>query len=648
MEPIKYPHLYEPMRIRGTYFRNRIFSAPQGFYNDGPDRIHSEAAVAFYERKALGGYASVCVGDCMVSKDGKNLPWTQDMGDIENLNSLSKIAWAIRRNGAVASAELSHDGMFSIASKMEYGSTLYGPTGGEWRYGHVEEMDEEKIFEIVDQFGKAAAFAKRCGFNMITIHGGHGWLVHQFMSHIYNKRTDRWGGSLENRMRFPLAVVDAIRAAVGEDTPIEFRFSGSEIDPSGYDVTEGCRIAEYLDGKVDLIHVSAGIHEIEKTFIVVHPSMFLEDGCNSKYAREIKKHVKQSKVVTVGAFTDPAHMEEFIASGGADIVAVARQTLADPDLPIKARTGREDEIAGCIRCLQCFHNVGGHRIFRCSLNPEIGQELDVKMMPEQARVKKNVLVAGGGVGGMEAAVTAAKMGHTVTLCEKSDRLGGILNCEHDVPFKKNLKRYLKRQARLLEVYGVDVKLNTEVTPDYVKEFGPDVLIASLGARPFIPPIPGIEKAIPAEEALLNIDEVKGEVAILGAGLVGIELGIWLAQRGQKVKLIEMADHPGVDFTDISFLAYPIYVEELGIDIMLNTKAVGITDGEVTVETADGQSTVKADTVVCAVGQKPLAAEADALALCAPEFYAIGDCIRPENILAATKQAYAIARNIGRI
>ena len=174
MEPIKYPHLFEPLRIRGTYFRNRIFSAPQGFYNDGPDRIHSEAAVAFYERKALGGFASVCVGDCMVSKDGKNLPWTQDMGDIENLNSLSKIAWAIRRNGAVASAELSHDGMFSIASKMEYGSTLYGPTGGEWRYGHVEEMDEEKIFEIVDQFGKAAAFAKRCGFNMITLHGGHG------------------------------------------------------------------------------------------------------------------------------------------------------------------------------------------------------------------------------------------------------------------------------------------------------------------------------------------------------------------------------------------------------------------------------------------------------------------------------------------
>ena len=510
MDTVKYPHLFAPLRIRGVYFRNRLFSAPQGFYNDGPDRYPSEAAVAFYERKAVGGFASVCVGDCIVdAKTGKGLPWTRDMEDIENLNHMSKIAHAITRSGAVASAELSHDGMFSNYSKMTYGTKLYGPTAGEYRYGRVEEMPEEMILELADKFGKAAAFAKQCGFNMITIHAGHGWLLHQFMSHIFNHRTDKWGGSFENRMRFPLLVIDSIRKAVGEDTPIEFRFSGTEIDERGYGIDEGVRIAQAVDGKVDIIHVSVGLHEIDDTFIVVHPSMFLEDGCNSKYAREIKKHVSKSLVATVGAFTDPAHMEDFLATGGADIINVARQTLADPDFPIKARTGREDEIAPCIRCLQCFNNVGEHRIFRCTLNPEIGQELDVKMMPERAAHPKKVLVAGGGAGGMEAAIQAAKMGHTVTLCEKTDRLGGVLNCEEKVPFKKNLGRYLRRQERLLEVNGVTVKLNTPVTPALAEELKPDVIIASLGARPVVPPIPGIEKALLAEDVLMNVESVKG-------------------------------------------------------------------------------------------------------------------------------------------
>ena len=649
MDNMKFPHLFEPMRIRGTYFRNRIFSAPQGFYNDGPDRYHTEAAAAFYERKALGGYASVAVGDCIVdAHTGKNLPWLTDMEDIENLNALSRVAQAITRNGAVASAELAHDGRFGIASHLEHGMPLFGPSEGEAPYGHVVEMPAEMIEELIEKFGLAAAFAKRCGFNMITIHAGHGWLPHQFMSELYNQRTDEWGGSFENRMRFPLAVIESVRKAVGPGMPIEFRFSGSEITPEGYGIDTGVKIAQALDGKVDIIHVSAGIHEIKKTFIVVHPSMFLEDGCNSKYAREIKKHVSESLVGTVGAFTDPNHMEEFIATGGADIINVARESLADPDLPIKAREGRDDEVAPCIRCLQCFNNVGISRIFRCSLNPEIGQELDVKMMPEQARVKKNVLVVGGGVGGMEAAIQCAKMGHKVTLCEKSDRLGGTLNCEHDVPFKQNLVRYLKRQARLLEINGIDVRLNCEVTPEVAAEMAPDTIIAALGSRPIVPKIEGIEKALGAEAAFEDIESVKGDVAILGAGLVGMEMGIWLAQRGHKVKLIEMADKPGVDFNNMAFMCYPVYLEELGIELMLNTKAVAVRDGEVVVETADGESTVAADTVICAVGQRPLAEETDALTFCAPEFHAIGDCTAPKNILGATRQAYAIARNIGRV
>ena len=650
MNQPKYPHLFAPLRVRGVYFKSRLFSAPQGFYNDSPDRYPSEAAVAFYERKAIGGYASVSVGDRIVdAKTGKSLPWVMDMEDIESLNHMSKVANAITRNGAVASAELSHDGMFSATSMMEYGSKLYGPSAcAEGRYGPVEEMPEEMILDLADKFGKAAAFAKRCGFNMITIHGGHGWLVHQFISPYFNKRTDRWGGSLENRMRFPLMVVDAIREAVGEDVPIEFRYSGSECLPEGYGIEEGVRIAQALDGKVDIIHVSAGIHDVDRTFHVTHPSMFLEDGCNSKYAREVKKHVTKSLVATVGAFTDPAHMEEFLATGGADIINVGRQTLADPDFPIKARAGREDEIAPCIRCFQCFHNVGEHRIFRCSLNPEIGQELEVKMMPQTALHKKKVLVAGGGVGGMEAAIQCARMGHEVILCEKSGVLGGVLNCEHDVPFKKNIGRYLKRQERLLEVTGVDVRLNTAVTPELAEEIAPDAIIASLGAVPVIPDLPGIEKALPAEEVFEHVDKVEGDVVVMGAGLVGLELSIWLAQRGHKVTVVEMADRPGLDIRELSFMCYGFLIADLGIEILLSTRAAEVGDGFVRVESADGVRDLPAGTVICAVGQKPLTAEADALTFCAPEFHVIGDCNRPANIISATRQAYAIAKNIGRV
>ncbi len=272
----------------------------------------------------------------------------------------------------------------------------------------------------------------------------------------------------------------------------------------------------------------------------------------------------------------------------------------------------------------------------------------MKMMPRTAAHPKKVLVAGGGIGGMEAAIQAAKMGNEVILCEKTGKLGGILNCEEKVPFKKNLGRYLKRQARLLEVNGVDVRMNTAVTPALAEELKPDVIIASLGARPVVPPVPGIEKALPAESVLENVESVKGDAVIMGAGQVGLELAIWLAQLGHKVTVVEMADRPGIDIRSVAFMYYGIYMDDLGVDLRLNTKAVAVNGGSLTVETADGREEIPADTVIYAVGQKPLAEEADALALCAPEYYLIGDSVKPANVLSATRQAYAIARNIGRV
>ena len=366
----RYPNLFEPFAIGNTVFRNRIFASPEGFYNVGADNLPTLDEIAFFERKAIGGVASVSVGDCIVdSATGVHYPYLIRMDDPNTLPGLSALASAITRNGAVASAELSHAGIYARYVKdpggLDYGpdstdeanarkasakgGTLYGPVYlADSKYGEVEAMSEELILHIVNKFGLAAGWAKRCGFNMVTVHAGHGWLLPQFMSPFTNTRTDRWGGSFENRMRFTLAVIESIRKNVGRDYPIEIRISGSECFENTYDISEGIKIAKALDGKVDILHISAGHHEIGDAFLVTHPTMFMEDGVNVKFAAEIKKHVK-TPVATVGALTDPEMMEEIIASGKADIVELGRQTLCDPDLPIKARLGLEDDIDKCMR-----------------------------------------------------------------------------------------------------------------------------------------------------------------------------------------------------------------------------------------------------------------------------------------------------------
>lgn len=643
---LKYPHLFQPLRVRGAYLRCRLTAAPQGFYNVGGDRYPTAEAAAFYERKAMGGFACVTYGDLMVDgRTGKYFPWVAAMDNTDMLPRLSMVAHAISRHGSVASAELSHDGEFSRASRDEHG-TLYGVVERDNKYGRVEQMSEEIIDYIIDRYYSAAVFAKQCGFGMVTIHGGHGWLPQQFMSETFNTRKDRWGGSFENRMRFPLAIVDAVRRAVGPNFPIEFRMSGSEIDPGGYDIDYGVRIAEALDGKVDIIHVSAGVHEIDRTFFVVHPSMFLEDGCNSKYAREIKKHVR-SYVATVGAFTEPGQMEEIIASGGADIIALGRQSLADPDFPMKARAGREEEIARCLRCNGCFENAGKHRIFRCALNPEIGQELEAMRTPP-AVIKKKVLVAGGGAAGMEAAIQASRRGHSVTLCESSGKLGGVLLCEEKVPFKKHLSEYLARQEKLCRELGVRILLNTPASPELARAESPDVIIAAVGSKPIIPRIDGIDLALCAQNVYEDPSCVQDRVVIIGGGLVGIELAIWLGMSGKKVSIVEMAQNLAVNINDMAHLAYRAALEDHGVRIYLSSEVRKITESSVTVCGPGGEFSLEADTVVYAVGREPLDDEANSLHGCAPEFYLAGDCMTPDNIMAATKVAFAAANNIGRM
>ncbi|MDR2486934.1 MAG: NADH:flavin oxidoreductase, partial [Clostridiales Family XIII bacterium] len=334
----RYPHVFEPVRIGSVLFRNRIFAAPTGYRMTTYDSAYPIESAYHYGRRAMGGAASVSTGDLIVDGEtGRGSPFHVCIDDARSHFPLGKIASEIARYGAVPTAELQHAGMYANRDLAVFGGTsrgeAYGPVEMELSGRCVHAMREDQIEALIAKYADAARTAKRLGFRMVTVHAGHGWLLQQFLSPQLNTRKDRWGGaSIENRARFAVSVCDAVRCAVGAGFPIEVRISGSEIHAGGYGIEEGVAFAQQLDGHADLIHVSVGSHEVQEVFTVTHPSMFLGDGCTVGYAAEVKKHV-HVPVATVGAIGEPEMMEEIIASGKADIVALARSLIADPDLP---------------------------------------------------------------------------------------------------------------------------------------------------------------------------------------------------------------------------------------------------------------------------------------------------------------------------
>ena len=671
--------MFSPIRLGDTIFRNRIFAAPLGYCHFSSESHPLDETISFYENLALGGVATVNFGSTVPdSKRGSGGPLNNPaLDDPELAPSLHRLASAISRHGAVANIELWHAGANSYRSKKK-GNQIYGVVDGPNAVGDfIPAMPEAVIEETIEAYGEAAAFAKYCGFGMVMVHAGHGWLLNQFLDPGINKRRDRWGGSLENRCRLPLAILARIKKMCGRDFPVEIRISGSMCYDGGYDIEEGIKIAKQLDGKADLIHVSVGSHEVPEAFPITHPSMFLPDGANVKYASEIKKHVR-TPVATVGSLSDPALMEEILASGQADVVTIGRALMADPYLPQKARAGKPGEIRPCLRCLTCFSTVMAKHEYNCAVNPEIGFEQDSRHALPQTP-EKTVLIAGGGVAGMQAALIASQRGHKVILCEKTGRLGGALRCEEKVPFKKHLAEYLDYQARMISRSQVDVKINTEVTPEFAKEIGPDVIIAALGSRPVLPNIPGIKgkNVMEAEEVYYHPEKCGRNVVIIGGGLVGIELGVYLAGLGRQINIIEMMERLNDGGNICHGLALNVQIKKYAIQVSTATRVIeinerGVTGGYVgdeftlpaskTVSQAPGVSNTfgrairaeiekgskqffAADTVIYAIGQRPLQTEAEGLRFCAPEFYQIGDCLAAKNIQHATSMAFAVARDI---
>ena len=490
----QYPHLCAPLTLGNATFRNRMFSAPMGGTDITNDGCIGPKSTAFYELRVKGGAGVVTVSECMAhpETDGSHAYHL----DERVLNSLACAAYtadAIRRHGAIPSLELSHSGMFAgtymTDEKRKHSMNQWGPSAGVRPDGvQIQELSTAQIAEIAAAYGHVAGLAKRAGFEMLMIHGGHGWLINQFLSPMFNHRQDAYGGSLENRCRFAIEVLQAVRKAVGPKFPIEFRMSGAEFVKEGYDLAEGVRIAQQLEPYVDMLHVSAGTYQ--KTFGVTHPSMFTEHGCNVHLAAEIKKHVKVP-VATIGALNAPQQMEEILANGQADVIYMARALLADPELPNKVMANRAEDIVHCLRCFTCMAERAATSTRRCTVNPLIGREMEGSEI-QPAPVRKKVLVVGGGPGGLYAAYTAARRGHAVTLCEKESELGGVLKSEQAIPFKQEMYQLAGTYAKFCRDAGVNICLNTTVTRSYVDAMAPDAVIVAVGARPIKPPIPGLD------------------------------------------------------------------------------------------------------------------------------------------------------------
>lgn len=649
----QFKNLLSPIKIGTQTYKNRIIRSPKGPVIVMPDGNVHPMQLEDAENRCRGGVAEFCIGETSVNK-------TAARGDIEfygyedyseaHTKPYVDYCNVIHENGAKAMIELCHTGM--AKPEPTEANPAYGPMDFiDAKGNHILAMTEEIIEETVNDFAIAAKFMQHCGFDGVCLHAGHGWLPHQFLSTRWNQRTDRFGGSLENRSRISVMILKAIREACGKDFIIEVRLSGQENVEDGYDMDTIVGYAKLIEPYIDMVHVSAGIYS-KPMETKMMSTLYDLHGCNVEAAAAIKKEVS-IPVAVVGGINDPAAAEAWIRDGKCDLVAMCRALDADFDWIDKAAAGKASEIRKCIRCMRCF--PGPHEEAMAELNGEFPEGCSINPYSKHgnlthvgdAEVSKKVLIIGGGVAGMQAAITAADRGHEVTLVEKKGELGGILNFAEDDSDKYDLKGLADSMAVEVRNRSILVEYNKEVSEEDLTGF--DHVIIAIGSSPLCPSIPGIETTLQAMAAYKPDAEIGDRVIMLGGGLVGAETAIHLAKHGKQVAIVEMRSELAPD----AYRLHKHKVRQLiaamdSVETYLDTKCLSIDGGKVSVETADGERKVlEADTVVNALGMK--ANPTDVLTAMIEKagipYTKIGDCEKARKIFDAIEEGFMTAMEL---
>lgn len=653
----KYPHLFEPMYVgkNKVRFNNRALMAPIGSIATGGGEMSdgriSQNGIDQCMNYIRGGFSTVAL-PMEVPIDGGHEHMFNLNPKTCNQMEFHLLQRSVHAYRGLTFAELLHCGPFvNLPDYPRLGADTYVTNGYPVRAATLDDMKG-----ICDLFAQYALWAKIARFDGLMIHMAHGWLFNQFLSPLTNHRTDEFGGSVENRCRFPMMVLKAIRDAVGDDLLIELRLNGNDEVEGGILPEDAAQQVLILQEYADMIHITCGHRVDALSRPKQHPSNFFPMAHNA-YASEIVKNTPGVKIPigVVGAIYTPEIAEEVLAKGQADYVLMARSAMADPEIIKKAKEGREDDIRPCLRCNYCMDHgrrealttelhLLSHPSYdrHCATNPLAFQSLSKRDFPPAERVKR-VAVVGGGVAGMEAALAAADRGHEVIIYEKTDKLGGQALLSDVMWFKKEMKlfhEYLERQVHKRQ--NIIVNLNTECTPEIIDELDPDAVIVAVGAEQIVPPIPGVEKAVMSFDDFGHEEEtVKGKkVAIVGGGDIGVELGIYLNELGHECTIVEMGHYiaPKAQLTErISYLEW---LEQEKVQTMVDTKCVEITDQGAIIEDADGnQKLLEADTVIIAVGTKSLANERDKFIDTAFDVINVGDCVKASSIVHAVHTGF---------
>ena len=603
-----FPRLSEPMHIGNMVIKNRFAMAPMGDTFCTKEGIVTERTLAYYGARAAGGVGLITMGNAIVDfPRGLNIPGRLVIDNDGTIPGLSSLAQEIKRHGAKAAIQLSHVGRLA---KFKYTgfqpvapSPIPYPAGGADPQGEVpREVTVEEIAEIVGLFAKAATRARKAGFEGVEIHAAHGYLLAEFLSFFSNKRKDQYGGSLENRARMLLEVLQAVRSAVGKDFPIWCRINGQEYESdNGFTLEDAKAVARMMGGLVDAVSVAAwGFGESALVQIPTTPGALLP------LAAEIKGVVRVP-VIAVGRIS-PDMGEQAIADSMADVIAIGRGLIADPEMPSKALSGRVENIRPCIACFYCqdrskFEGKSG---LSCAVNAAVGRELEYAIKP--AKKVKKIAVLGGGPAGMEVARVLALRGHKVVLMEKKTRLGGQLHlataCPHKTETLAPLIDYFVNQLGKL---GVEVKLNTEATLERIVRLKVDEVIIATGSLPVIPQVPGVDLAhvVTAADVLAGRAEAGKEVVVIGGGSTGCETAEFLCEKGRHVTVLEMLPEVGADMGFRDRMRLMSRLAKLPIRFLTKAKCQEINKDGVTVVTGEGEERfISAETVVLAVGVEP--------------------------------------------